>query len=352
MLSKTDEVSTFWKQKLSNVTELILPTDFPRPIPLKIVESQVSVDLEEKTSMAILKLSMAMNSDGSQTANPFTILMAAFSILISKYTGEEDITLGSSSCQFNPLVLRLNISSQDSFLDVVGRVMQTEKEAALMEIPFTKLLSLIGANSSEKPSLFKVRFFNLTDTNSDTLSSTSMSSASSHDLTIFISQSCTTRRLLPIQIKLVYNSVLFSHQRMVDMLDQLSFVLESASSQPDVSISELSLVTCNSSKIIPNPTQDLHWDEFEGPITSLFERNAELYPQRTCVVESKQDGSSRTFTYQQINSASNLLAHYLIENGIQREDIVVLYSYRGVDLVVAVMGVLKAGATFSVIGKF
>jgi L-aminoadipate-semialdehyde dehydrogenase len=45
------------------------------------------------------------------------------------------------------------------------------------------------------------------------------------------------------------------------------------------------------------------------------------------------------------------VAHALIQGGIEREDVVVLYSYRGVDLVIAVMGVLKAGATFSVIGR-
>jgi non-ribosomal peptide synthetase component F len=46
-----------------------------------------------------------------------------------------------------------------------------------------------------------------------------------------------------------------------------------------------------------------------------------------------------------------LVAHYLIHKGIQREDVVMIYAYRGVDLVIAIMGVLKAGATFSVIGK-
>lgn len=59
----------------------------------------------------------------------------------------------------------------------------------------------------------------------------------------------------------------------------------------------------------------------------------------------------RSFSYKTIHEASNILAHKLIQGGIERDDVVVLYSYRGVDLVIAVMGVLKAGATFSVIGK-
>ena len=62
-------------------------------------------------------------------------------------------------------------------------------------------------------------------------------------------------------------------------------------------------------------------------------------------------GSSpqREFTYKQIHETSNILAHHLIQSGIERGEVVMIYAYRGVDLVIAVMGVLKAGATFSVI---
>ena len=57
----------------------------------------------------------------------------------------------------------------------------------------------------------------------------------------------------------------------------------------------------------------------------------------------------RTFTYSQILRASNVLAHHLLQGGLQREEVVMVYAYRSVELVVAVMAVLKAGGTFSVI---
>jgi L-aminoadipate-semialdehyde dehydrogenase len=57
-----------------------------------------------------------------------------------------------------------------------------------------------------------------------------------------------------------------------------------------------------------------------------------------------------TYTYGQIHRAANTLAHHLITGGVQREEVVMVYAHRSVDLVVAVMAVLKAGATFSVIG--
>ena len=68
------------------------------------------------------------------------------------------------------------------------------------------------------------------------------------------------------------------------------------------------------------------------------------------MVETESDSSPRReFSYRSIDEASNVLAHYLISNGVERGDVVMLYSYRGVDLVVAVLGALKAGGTFSVL---
>jgi L-aminoadipate-semialdehyde dehydrogenase len=197
------------------------------------------------------------------------------------------------------------------------------------------------------PPLFKVRFFNLTDTSDDTHNSTSSSST---ELTIFISQEPTLRRLLPLQITVAYNTVLFTGARIMNMMCQLEHLIGQASLENKTRITHFSLLTPDAAKILPDPLGNLHWDAFEGAIPHIFARNAETHPNKICVVESV-DGNipDRNFTYRQINSASNILANYLIANGVKREDVVVLYSYRGVDLVVAVMAVLKAGATFSVI---
>ncbi|KAN0112598.1 large subunit of L-aminoadipate-semialdehyde dehydrogenase [Hyaloscypha variabilis] len=101
---------------------------------------------------------------------------------------------------------------------------------------------------------------------------------------------------------------------------------------------------------IPDPTADLHWSAFRGAIQDIFAANAEAHPDRLCVVETASGSNPRReFTYRQINEASNILAHHLVQSGIQRGEVVMSYSYRGVDLVVTVMGILKAGATFSVI---
>jgi L-2-aminoadipate reductase len=102
--------------------------------------------------------------------------------------------------------------------------------------------------------------------------------------------------------------------------------------------------------VIPDPTRDLNWSAFRGAIHDIFASNAQSHPDRLCVVETASGSSPRReFTYKQINEASNILAHHLVRSGIQLGEVVMVYAHRGVDLVVAVMGVLKAGATFSVI---
>ena len=101
---------------------------------------------------------------------------------------------------------------------------------------------------------------------------------------------------------------------------------------------------------LPDPRADLDWSGFKGAIHDIFDKNAQKHPERTCVVETESESSpERRFTYMQINQAANILSNYLVRNGVERGDVVMVYAYRGVDLVVAVMGVLRAGGTFSVI---
>ncbi|KAJ5219972.1 NRPS-like protein biosynthetic cluster [Penicillium chermesinum] len=109
-------------------------------------------------------------------------------------------------------------------------------------------------------------------------------------------------------------------------------------------------MAADSTNPLPDPTVSLNWNGFKGAIHEIFARNATEHPDRLCVLETKgQRSPERRFTYKQINESSNQLAHFLLANGCERGDVVMIYAYRGVDLVVAYMGALKAGATVSVL---
>lgn len=119
------------------------------------------------------------------------------------------------------------------------------------------------ADDAFRPSLYKVRFFNMVDTTPDTIISSTTNTGC--DMTIFITQAPTLRRLLPIQIKVVYNSVLFSQNRIEEMLEQLQQVIVASSVKPDIRVAELSLVTDRSLSTLPDPRASLGWDHFEVP---------------------------------------------------------------------------------------
>jgi L-aminoadipate-semialdehyde dehydrogenase len=109
---------------------------------------------------------------------------------------------------------------------------------------------------------------------------------------------------------------------------------------------------------LPDPTADLNWCDWKGAITDVFSRNARRFPLRPCVIQSVPSSDlgepqkRRYHSYGTILQASNILAHHLISGGVGPGDIVMVYAHRSVDLVVAVVATLKAGAAFSVIGMF
>lgn len=175
-------------------------------------------------------------------------------------------------------------------------------------------------------------------------------SSGSHEMSGFSNgTNGTDRKFLP-RLNAIYNQRLFSSARISFILAQLLQIVRSAAIDPQKPIGRLSLMTESQCKLLPDPEKDLHWDAFGGAIHDIFSANAERYPERLCVVETASNSSShREFTYRQIHWASNIVAHHLIKSGVLRGEVVMIYAYRGVDLVVAVMGVLKAGGTFSVI---
>lgn len=73
---------------------------------------------------------------------------------------------------------------------------------------------------------------------------------------------------------------------------------------------------------LPDPTIDLDWSGYRGAIQDIFMDNANKHPDRTCVVETESfmDPSSKTrsFTYKQINQASNIVGNFLKETGIKK----------------------------------
>ncbi|GAA5964095.1 hypothetical protein JCM3765_000901 [Sporobolomyces pararoseus] len=347
-------------------------------------ESSDSEEEEEEHSKGIEgRLGKENKRSGKQRPTAFHLLLSAFAVLLHRYTGDTDLIIATSSPSSPaPLLLRIKLDPSDSFWSLVKRVQFVEAEAEEHKVSYDDLVSALGhdqeAGGPAPPPLFRVRFFDSTDAHDTSfLESTSLTS----DLTIFVSTTPSTESssngtspstptgastpsslrtsfaFTPPRISLTisYNSLVFSQPRIALTIDQLVHFLHHAASHPQDPIGSISLLSSKQRKQLPDPRADLEWTGFRGAITDIFSSNARSFPDRTCIVESLSPeelggkNGERTFTYRQIDEASNVLARYLVNRGVQREEVVTVYSTRGVDLVVAVMGVLKAGATFSVI---
>ena len=361
--------------KLQNLPSISLPTDYPRPSTNKLVEAAYQIDLAEQTSLSLLKL--ALFEDESQSTNEhslkrptaFHLLLSAFAVLLHRFTGDNDLIIASSSATIKePLLLRILLEPSEPFFNVVRRVQTVVTEAESEAVPFEKVVQALGkdkdATSVEgSQPLFRVRFFDETDEQKESfIRSTSLTS----DLTVFVTRPLRSTRdsLAPhISLRILYNSLLFTSARMACIVDQLSVLLQAMAQNPLQPVGTVSLLTPAQMEVLPEPTADLHWCDWKGAITDVFSRNARQFPDRVCVVQSlstppsgiaELSGTSQqrrvNFTYQSILKASNVLAHYLLMGGVQREEVVMVYAHRSVELVVAVMAILKAGATFSVIG--
>ena len=356
--------------RLRNLPSISLPTDYPRPSGAHhLVEAVHVVELSEQTSLSLLKLALYNENfsedeeDLSESGRPsaFHLLLSAFTILLHRYTGDTDLVIGSSSASAkDPLILRLSIDPSDLFWAIVKNVQQAEREAEQDCLPYETVVQALGKDKDDIPetsrSIFRVRFFDETDSEKENfVQSTSLTS----DITFFVTRPPASihESIAPrVSLRIVYNSLLFTGSRISYIVDQLSTLLRRAASDPLLPVGSICLLTSAQRANLPDPTADLNWCDWKGAITDVFSENARRYPQRSCVIQSipaahlDEPQARRYFSYGAILRASNILAHHLISGGVRPGDIVMVYAHRSVDLVVAVIGVLKVGAAFSVIG--
>lgn len=315
----------FWLNYLDNPTLSVLPHDFLRPLNGKSVEST-------KT------FSVANTPD-------FTTGLAIFAALIFRLTGDDDVVIATDAeSSGEPFIVRLSIDASVTFSDLLKKVTE-EFTANQKKVEYHSLADIATAMKDKNlldthPQLFKVSYQHARP--SQKLET--VVKGSIRDLAIFTQDG---------EFSIYYNALLYTRERMDIFAEQITQFYAAVAENPDIQITKVNLVTPAQRASLPDPTLDLDWAGFRGAIQDIFQENAAQFPDRDCVVETKSfmyaNSKTRTFSYRQINQASNVVGNYLKETGIKKGDIVMIYAYRGVDLMVAVMGVLKAGATFSVI---
>ncbi|OVF09584.1 putative l-aminoadipate-semialdehyde dehydrogenase [Clavispora lusitaniae] len=319
-------MSDFWLKYLDNPTLSVLPHDFLKPADNRSVEGTKTFSIPN--------------------AKDFTTGLAILAALIFRLTGDDDVVIATDAESSGvPFIIRLNVEPKMTFSQLLEKV-RGEFETNQREAKTHTLDEIAAAIKAKKsldsyPALFKVSYQHARE--SQKLETSVVGSV--RDMAIFVSPDG--------QFHIFYNSLLYRSERIDILAEQIAQFFVTVEKDASIEITKVNLVTDSQRAQLPDPTLDLDWSGYRGAIQDIFMKNALEFPDRDCVVETKSfmDASSktRTFTYKQINQASNIVGNYLKETGIKKGDIVMIYAYRGVDLMIAVMGVLKAGATFSVI---
>ncbi|MDF5712711.1 MAG: condensation domain-containing protein [Rhizonema sp. NSF051] len=347
---------SYWSEQLAQAPTLLpLPTDRPRPAVQTFAGAYIEFELSTELTEKLTFLSQ------SQGVTLFMTLLAAFYILLYRYTGQTDILVGSPIANrelseiegligffVNTLVLRTDVSGNPSFNELLPRIREMALDAyAHQDLPFEMLVEALQLerNLSHTP-LFQVMF---------ALQNAPMSSVELSGLTIthLPISSATAKFDLTLVMEnthtgLVggweYNTELFERRTIERMTQHFVTLLTAIVANPMARISQLPMLTEFEQQQLLVEWNNTQVDYPQDLcIHQLFEAQVKRNPDAVAVVLENQ-----LLTYHQLNARANQLAHYLQSLGVKGDELVGIYMERSVEMVVGVLGILKAGGHIKV----
>jgi amino acid adenylation domain-containing protein len=345
---------SFWRQSLSKSSHQIsLPSDRPRLPRSSYRGIRKSVALSESLTKGLKELSRR------QGATLFMTLLAAFTALLHRYSGQADIVVGCPVANrhrpeienligsfVNTLALHIVIEGHLPFIDFLSRIRSFCLAAfAHQEFPFERLVEELQPERrlNQNP-LFQI-FFAFQQTPPQDLSLTSLSTeplevssnTSKFDLTLSLAER--NRKLVGF---FEYTIDLFESSTIERMVENYRTLLEAIVVDPNQTIAALPILTQSERRKILLEWNDTAADYPEDKcIHQLFEEQFERAPEAIAVEFDNQQ-----ITYRDLNSRANQLAHHLICLGIGPKKLVGICVERSIEMVVGLMGILKAGGTY------
>jgi amino acid adenylation domain-containing protein len=345
----------YWKKKLGGgLAALDLPIDRRRPAVQKHRGAEQSMILPQGLIVALRDLSRR------EGVSLFMVLLAAFKVLLFRYTGQEDIVVGTPIAGrnrvelegligffINTIIMRTDLSGDPSFKGLLERVRETALDAySHQEMPFEKLVEEFAPKRDlSRTPLFQI-FFNHFRIDKSHMElprlevevGGEIEREAKFDMTLYVREQADV-----IRLRALYNADLFDAEQIVTMLEQYQELLTQAVKAPEKGISEYSLLTSPQEEQLPAPTEPLT-AQWAGAVHERFSAQARRVSEHTAVVDAR--GS---WSYDELERCSNQLADYLRLKGIRPGDVIAIYGHRSAGLVLALLGVLKAGATILIL---
>ncbi|MGK7901220.1 MAG: amino acid adenylation domain-containing protein [Hormoscilla sp.] len=350
-----EEQLKYWQQQLADLPALLeLPTDYPRPPIQSFSGASISFSLSDELTARLKQLSQETGT------TLFMILWSAFAVLLSRYSGQQDIAVGSPIANrnrseiesligffVNTLVLRLDLAENPPFEEILQQARRVALEAyAHQDIPFERLVEALQPKRhlSHSP-LFQVMFIlqnaPLPDLELAGLSLTLLeleSEISKFDLTLELTETASG-----LAGRWEYNTDLFKRETIERLSGHLQTLLEGIVANPQQRLSELPLLRSRERHQLLvewNDTQ-VDYPQDKYTISQLFEEQVEKTPDAVAVVFEEQQ-----LTYGELNAKANQLARYLQTLGVKPEVLVGICVERSIEMVVGIFGILKAGGAY------
>jgi len=342
----------YWRQQLKDLTTLDLPTDRPRPP----MQTFTGATHEIHLPLTLVKdLNLLGRKEG---ATLFMTLFAAFQTLLHRYSGQDDIVVGTPIAGrtrvevegligffVNMLVLRTDASGDPTFRELLKRAKKVAIGAyAHQDIPFEKVVEeLHPRRDPSRNPLFQVVFaLQNTPRPSPPFSGLKVSTNAAYRNIRFDLEAHLTEAEDGLHGVFVYNTMLFEAQTIARMAQHFRTVLEGIAENPDLRLSELPILT-------PEERHQLlvEWNQTETQyprdacIHELFETQANATPDALAIAFGNQ-----RLTYRQLNERSNQLAHHLRALGVGPDVLVGVFLERSVEMVEGLLGILKAGGAY------
>ncbi|MFD0568996.1 condensation domain-containing protein [Kitasatospora gansuensis] len=350
---------TYWRSALAELPEeLTVPADRARPASPsyhgEVLATRIGPELHGRLS------EFARGSE----ATLFMVVQAALAALLSRLTGSTDVPLGTPVAGrtdreledlvgffVNTLVLRTDLSGAPSFRELVARVRESDLEAfAHQDLPFERLVEdLNPTRSLARHPLFQVMLVlqNSPETAADFPGLTVETEVIDLDVAKFdlIVELAEGAAGDGISLLMKYATDLLDRESVVALTDRLLRLIEAALTEPDLPVGKLDLLSAAERR-----TLALDWAGApsrvspERTVHELFAEQAALAPDATALIF----GDERV-SYRELDERSTRLAHHLVAEGLRRGDVAGIYLERSVELVTAVLAVLKAGGTYTML---
>ena len=344
---------SYWRKQLADVTTVNLPIDRPRPA--------VQTDCGGKQSISISpaicdQLKSLSRQEG---VTVFMTLLAAFQIYLHRYTGQDDVPVGTPIAGrtrpetdgliglfVNALVIRADLTGNPTAKEFLARVRRVVLDAYdHQDLPFARLIQELNPERdlSRNP-LFQVMFAFHDSAGSylklPNLQVTPVCAASEiakFDLSVTVTEANDS-----FQISFSYNTDLFNGDTIERMLGHYERLLEGIVAKPDERIDELPLLTeAEKHQLLVEWNDDKRDYPRDLCIHELFEAQVENTPDAIALVFEDQQ-----LTYRELNNRANQLAHHLQKLGVGPDVPVGICLERSIEMVVGLLGILKAGGAY------